>query len=478
MKVLKNILLSVGGNKLQPADIYFSGVIKKVRFRSDAICWQEISDKKLKNKIARKISTVKYPANAEVIDGKWMFAMPGAVDAHVHFNTPGFEEREDFEHASFAAAVGGVTTVIDMPCTSIPPVTNLKNMKKKLRALKKRSYVDYAFWGGVRSEDLRAENGKAIVKKQIDELSEAGVVGFKVYVISGMTEFSDLTYDEILTAAKLIKPTGKPMGVHAEDKGLVENKRKRLQNAGKNSWEAYCEARSVRAESKAVGELMKIAEISGAKIHIVHLSSLAGLKKIKSAQVNGALVTAETCPHYLYFTQDDFNNEAIRNYLKTAPPVKFGKDKTALWKGLERGEISFVTTDHAGCNPKKEKTSDNFWEVYGGIPGVEHRVPFLLSEGFMNGKLTLEQTVKLLSTNAAKFYGLKTKGEITAGFDADIALINLWKEKIVKGKEMHSKGKFTPFEDVTFGVVVEKTILRGSVIDRLHLNGKFIKSIK
>jgi len=266
------------------------------------------------------------------------------------------------------------------------------------------------------------------------------------------------------------------MAVHAEDKTLITNKRKQLQNNGDNSWHAYCETRSVRAEAKAVAKLMKTAGLTKARIHIVHLSSQAGLKKIKLAQKNGLSVTAETCPHYLYFTQDDFHNDAIRNFLKTAPPVKFEKDKDALWKGLSDGTISFVTTDHAGCNPRKEKVSDNFWKVYGGIPGVEHRVPFLFSEGFLAGRLSLEETIKLLSTNAAELYGLTSKGKISAGYDSDFALINLWKEKTVKSRQMHSKGKYTPFENVIFRSVVEKTFLRGKQVVKDVLGGRFVKA--
>ncbi len=473
MKILINILLNVGGNKLKAADIYFSSTIKEVRFRSDFIDWEDVRDKKSKNKLLSRLPKIIYPKNVEIIDGKWLLAMPGAIDAHVHFNTPGFEFREDFEHASFAAAVGGVTTVVDMPCTSVPPVTNVKNLKVKLKALKNRSYVDFAFWGGVRSEDIRSG---VDMPKQIEALADAGVVGFKVYVISGMKEFGDLTYSEILETAKIIRTTEKPMAVHAEDKTLVENTGNRLKSAGDNSWEAYCKARSVRAESKAIAEMVKIAEKSGAKIHIVHLSSKTGLEKIKVARRNGLKVTTETCPHYLYFTQSDFNNPEIRNYLKTAPPVKFAKDKTALWKGLADGSISFVTTDHAGCNPRRDKASDNFWEVYGGIPGVEHRVSFLFSEGFLTGKLNLEETINLLSFKAAEFYELKSKGKIAPKYDADIALVNLWKSQKVKARNMHSKGKYTPFENTLFYAVVDSTFLRGKKIVPELKSGKFIKA--
>jgi dihydroorotase-like cyclic amidohydrolase len=188
------------------------------------------------------------------------------------------------------------------------------------------------------------------------------------------------------------------------------------------------------------------------------------LDLIRNARTRNINISAETCPHYLYFTQKDFENDSIRNYLKTAPPVKCEEDREELWSGLDDGSILFVTTDHAGCDPVKEKSSKNFWEVYGGIPGVEHRVPFLISEGFIKGKLTLEKTVRLLSSNAAGYFGIKHKGYLRRGCDADIVLIDLWNKQNVISAGMHSKGKYTPFDGATFNAVVKKTFLRGKEI--------------
>ena len=169
-------------------------------------------------------------------------------------------------------------------------------------------------------------------------------------------------------------------------------------------------------------------------------------------------------------------------FLKTAPPVKKAIDRKELWQGLNDGSLSFVTTDHAGCDPKKEKSSKNFWEVYGGIPGVEHRVPFMFSEGFLKGKLSLQKTIELLSTNAAEFFNLKQKGKLEVGKDADFALINLWTSEVIKSRNMHSKGKYTPFENVQFNARVVKTFIRGQlVMDRKNNfiakpgSGKFIR---
>lgn len=465
-RLLKNIFINTTENKIRLGEIYFTDKILEVKFLSDEIEWKNISTPEKKNELLRKINLQESSESIDIIDGNFNLVIPGGIDPHVHFDTPGFEFRDDFEHGTTAAAHGGVTTIIDMPCTSLPPVTNKKNFEIKLNAVRNRSLIDFAFWGGVRGNDFC----KTIdIEKQIYELIDCGVAAFKVYVISGMDTFTDLTYERIREVAKILAQTNKPMGVHAEDKNLVIQRRTKFKEEGRTDWQAYCEARDVLAEVTAVKEIIKIAGETGVRAHIVHLSSGEGLRKIAEARNNGINISAETCPHYLYFTQDDFRNGNIRNYLKTAPPVKFETDKEQLWNGVASGILNFVTTDHAGCIPEKEKISENFWEVYGGIPGVEHRVPFLFSEGFLNNKLSLEKTIKLLSTNPAEFFGLTSKGKLEKDKDADFALINLWESQIVKSAEMHSLGKYTPFENLKINAIVEATVLRGKIVmSKIH----------
>ena len=287
-----------------------------------------------------------------------------------------------------------------------------------------------------------------------------------------MDTFTELSLAQMVEAARIIKDHNMILAVHAEDKNRISDRMNKFKSKNQNDWKAYCIARDETAEEKAIESLIEIASITNCRIHIVHLSSAKGLEQIKKAKTLGLSITAETCPHYLYFTQQDFKNKRISAFLKTSPPVKKRIDRTALWKGLRDGTLSFVTTDHAGCNPKKEKSSNNFWNVYGGIPGVEHRVPFLFSEGFLTGKLSLQKTTELLSTNAAEFFSLKQKGKIEVGKDADFALINLWTSEVIKSRKMHSKGKYTPFEDVTLNARVEKTFLRGQII--MDRSEKFI----
>ncbi len=472
MPLLRNIFINTSANKLRLAEIHFENDLKEIKYISDEIDWHEIDSKEKLNKLNTSFISSKKDSHSQIINGKLLLAIPGAIDPHVHFNTPGFEDKDDFEHGSTAAAFGGVTTVIDMPCTSIPPVTSVKFLNEKLEVLKNRSLVDYALWGGIRGDDFEDETD---IQKQVNELSEAGVAAFKAYLISGMSDFKDLTLEQMNSAMQYVSKTGKALGVHAEDKFLVKTRRAEFQDMSINTWEAYCSTRDSKAEERAIAYLISIAKSYNIRVLIVHLSSKAGLEQIVNARNEGADFNSETCPHYLFFTQADFNEKAKRNFLKTAPPVKFKCDREALWNGLRNGDLSFVSTDHAGCNIEEGKTSDNFWKVYGGIPGVEHRVPFLFSEGFLKGKLTLEQSINLLSTNAAEYFSLKNKGSLEIGKDADIALINLWEGEKVLAENMYSKGKFTPFNGMYFNSKVERTYLRGkSVVDK---NGKAEENI-
>jgi allantoinase len=467
LRVLKNVFVSTGKNSLQLVDIYFDTQIKKIiPVAGSKVEWEEIKTPVLREQFLRGLPTNEIQNNIEEIAGEFKLLIPGGIDPHVHFDTPGFEYREDFEHGSLAAAWGGTTTILDMPCTSIPPVTSKQNFKIKSQSVSGRSYIDYGFWGGVRGNDFDTEND---IKKQIQELAETGVIGFKAYLKSGMDSFTDLTLEQMRKASQWIKEVKLPLAVHAEDKELIDFRESRAISMENYGWIDYCRSRDVQAEAEAVGNMIDIAKITKGKIHIVHLSSEFGLKLVGKAQEIGLKFTAETCPHYLFFTQEDFRNSNISNYLKTAPPVKRGNDRDALWRGLKDNILSFVTTDHAGCDPEKEKSSENFWEVYGGIPGVEHRLPFLFSEGFKKNKLNLEQTINLSSTNAAKYFNLKNKGELRKGYDADFALVNLWESEIIKSENMRSLGKYTPFNNVTFYVKLEKTFSGGKlIIDKLN----------
>jgi len=199
VKILKNVFLSTDENRLKIVDIQFSNHIERIIDKtSKEINWQEINSLEKRKQIIHQIEESEYSANVKIYDGEFLVVIPGGIDSHVHFDTPGFENRDDFEHGSTAAAFGGVTTVIDMPCTSLPPVTNKNNFEVKLNALKNRSLVDYSFYGGVCGNDF---DNNLNIEKQIQDLSDKGVAAFKAYLISGMNTFSDLDEERILQTA-------------------------------------------------------------------------------------------------------------------------------------------------------------------------------------------------------------------------------------------------------------------------------------
>lgn len=456
---IQNVLIPVTGQLVVPGRVAFGREIEEVVFTGNPLDWRELRENAAYEQWRQQNLPVAEPG---WLDGRGRLLIPGTIDPHVHFDTPGFEFREDFEHGSAAAAAGGVTTVLDMPCTSIPPVTRPDWLQEKLQEIRHRSRVDYGLWGGICGNDFDQNRN---VEKQIWELAENGVVGFKTYLMSGMDTFTELTLEQLEKAAQWVRSTGLPLAVHAEYGPLVRRREAHMKQLNRTDWRAYAHSRDERVEAMAIMHLLQIARKTGVRLHVVHLSSEFGLDLIRMAREEGLPVSAETCPHYLYFTQEDFDNPDISAWLKTAPPVKTRFDRDALWHGLADGILSFVTTDHAGCDPDVEKNRNNFWQVYGGIPGVEHRLPFLFSEGLQKGRLDLEQAVALLSGNVADFFGLHPqKGYLKAGGDADLVLVDLWERQVVRSQNMHSKGRYTPFEGVEFSAKVKATFLRGRLI--------------
>ena len=462
VRVLSNVFINVTGNKFKLSDIFFDEhIVNIIPKTTISVVWDEISTKEKLNAFISKLDIHKLTESPTIIDGEYLLAIPGGVDAHVNFNTPGNEDREDFEHGSKAAAFGGTTTVIDMPFFTEPPVTTLENLKLKLLGMQQKSMVDFALWGGIDSNEfIEGKN----VQLHIDELAKAGVAGFKSYLFSETISVGELSKLQLQVTAALVSQSKKILAIHSEDKDLINSRTFYFKQQDKTDWRSYCEIRDDKAEAIAIRNVLNVARRTKCKTLIINISSQMGLSLIRDAKNEGINISAETCPHFLYFTQKDFNNPAISNYLKTDPPVKKEADRYALWEGLKDGTISFLSSGHLGCNPETEKLSGNFWEVFNGIPGAEHRVPFLFSEGLRKGKLTAEQVIRLLSANPAEYFGLTKKGRLEVGKDADIALINLWDNEIIKSENMHSKGKYTPFNGITFNSIVEKTLLRGKII--------------
>ncbi|MDP3147801.1 MAG: TatD family hydrolase [Ignavibacteria bacterium] len=416
----------------------------------------------IENKITIKLSELnrtnieEINAHSEkyILDCEGMITIPGGIDPHVHFDTPGFTHREDFYHGSMSAAAGGVTTVIDMPCTSLPPVTNGKNFDEKFAAIKNESVIDFGLYGGVCANNFEK------FAQAMEELAAKKVRGFKTYFVSGMKTFPQVSLSQFEAILLKAKELNLPVLLHAEDSKIVSEMTKKYENAN-DDYLRYCNSRPAQAEVTAVANAIEIAKRVEGNLHVVHVASSEAAELLNQVGKE-YFVTYETCPHYLFFTEEDFISKG--SSLKTAPVVKSKKDQSELWKYLEGGNCSFVASDHAPA-PLNEKQTGSFWKDYGGIPGAQTLIPVVFSEGYKKKKLSLKRFTEVVSTNAAKRYNLyPQKGSLRVGSDADFAIINSnisWK---FETKQLLSKGETSPFDNELLTGKVVLTILRGKIV--------------
>ena len=429
MTILENIKIVTSGNKTRHAKIAFENG-KIIAF--DDAC----------------------PKNSEVTDCENLLLLPGVIDPHTHFDDPGYTWREDFYHGSLGAIAGGVTTVFDMPCTTVPPVTNVSAFYNKKETIIPNAWCDFRLWGGISAESLDSP----LWKNHIEQLKNAGVIGFKTYVLSGMDSFPQISYDEYYDVLKFAAEIDVLVGVHAEDPKIVAETTKKITG---DSPADFAASRPVEAEVTAIRRVGEIAGEVGAKIHIVHVSSGSGAEEIDRLQKLGVNISGETCPQYLAFTIDDLCR--LGSVLKCAPPVRSKEEKDKLWSYIGKS-ISFLATDHAPCSQEEKNTGD-FMTDYSGMPGVELLLPFALSYGYHQEKLTLEQIQKLTSENVAKRFNIfPQKGSLEIGSNADFALVNLDTMYKIDAEKLKTKGKFTPFDGMTFCGSVEQTWIHGEPV--------------
>jgi allantoinase len=392
--------------------------------------------------------------------------LPGAIDGHVHFDDPGFTHREDFSTGTMAAAAGGVTCVVDMPCTSLPPVTDTLALANKLLAITPKAHVDYMLWGGVSANALERPDWR----DRLAELAGAGIAAVKVYLLSGMESFRHLSVAQLRDVLAETRRLDLPVGVHAEDADTVREEESLLRRRGLDSPRAYADSRPPVAEVRAVEHLIDACRQTGARAHVVHLASGDALDRISAARREGCPITAETCPHFLEFTVEDL--ESMGALLKTAPVVKSAADRARLWRGLAESELAFVTTDHAAGQWPDEKQTGSIWTDYGGVPGVELLLPYLFSEGVRRGRLSLARLTQVLSSGPARFFGIDhRKGALRPGLDADFVVLDDAATWTVHAAGLHNLNRYTPLEGRSLTGRVRATYLRGSCVYERRADG-------
>jgi len=394
------------------------------------------------------------PLNKYIYDAGESVVMPGLVDTHVHINEPGRTDWEGFHTATRAAAAGGVTTLIDMPLNSIPATTTVAALEIKRKAARKKCWVNVGFWGGVvpgNAGELRA-------------LHEAGAFGFKCFLVpSGVDEFAHVSEDDLRVALPILAELDVPLLVHAELPEPIEQATEKLAKSDPTRYRTWLLSRPPSAETKAVEMMIRLAREFNARVHIVHLSSVLSVPLIRLAQTSGVRITAETCPHYLHFSAHNFPVGATQ--YKCAPPIREAENKKGLLTALVRGKIDFVVSDHSPSPPAmKCLDSGDFFKAWGGISSLQLGLPLMWTK-LRRWNRTFKHLVQWMSTGPARLAGLeKYKGEIAAGYDADIVVWNPEKRFIVRPQMLQHRHKLSPYANQSFDGTVEATFLGGEMI--------------
>jgi allantoinase len=380
--------------------------------------------------------------------------LPGLVDVHSHLNEPGRTEWEGFETGTRAAAAGGFTTIVDMPLNCIPSTTTVAALEEKRAAVSGKACVDYAFWAG-------AVPGNAA---EISSLAEAGVRGFKCFLVpSGTDEFTMVERGDLCELMPAIAETGLPLLAHAELSGPIRCATNALSNANWREYNTYLRSRPEKAETEAIQLLISLVRRFDCRIHVVHLSAGSALGDLGIARAEALRFTAETCPHYLCFSAEDIPDG--RTEFKCAPPIREGVNQAILWEALRSGEIDMIATDHSPCPPAmKCSDSGDFQAAWGGIISLPVSLPAIWTAARERG-FHITDLVRWMSEKPASLAGLsRRKGSIASGQDADLVIFDPDAAFEVCADDFPSRHKLSPYIGETLTGRVLMTVVRGETV--------------
>ncbi|SDX98519.1 allantoinase [Modestobacter sp. DSM 44400] len=376
--------------------------------------------------------------------------LPGLVDSHVHVNEPGRTEWEGFASATRAAAAGGVTTILDMPLNSIPPTVDVAALETKKKAADGKCHIDVGFWGGAVPGNL----------SDLHALHEAGVFGFKCFLLdSGVEEFPPLSAAELEEHLRELAGFDGLMIVHAEDPVVIEQ----APEPHGGRYADFLRSRPRTAEDRAIATVVEATRRTGARTHVLHLSSSDGVPLLRDARGEGLPITVETCPHYLTFDAEDVVDGATA--FKCCPPIREAANRELLWQALTEGVIDCVVSDHSPCTAElKRPDVGDFGLAWGGISSLQLGLTAVWTEARARG-YALSDVVRWMCEQPARVAGLRTKGRLAVGADADFCVFAPDESFVVDPAQLQHRNPVTPYAGRRLDGVVRSTWLRGAAID-------------
>ena len=369
--------------------------------------------------IAALLDPAARPPAAEVIDARGLHLLPGLIDTHVHTRHPGVPAREDFASGTAAAAAGGITTIFEMPIAKVP-ANSAGAVRARVAAMTPGAHIDFALYGGAGHENI----------DRLTEQADAGVIAFKTFLqpppAARLDEFFGLwctDYARLRDVMRAVAATGRRHCFHCEYAPLFEALQAGLEADGRTLGRAHAESRPPIVEELAVAMVLALAADTGASVGIVHASSARSTELVADARARGIDATLETCPPYLWFTDDALDR--LGPLAKCNPPLRSADDVARLWRALDAGRIDYLGTDHSPFLAEDKAASpDNIFRAPPGLCGLELLAPLMLT-AVGDGRLTLPRLAALCATRAAHVFGLPAKGRIAPGADADLALVDL-----------------------------------------------------
>jgi len=369
--------------------------------------------------------------------------LAGFVDSHVHVNEPG-TDWEGFASATGAAAAGGITTLVDMPLDSDPVTTTVAALRTKQDVAEGNCAVDVGFWAGV-------------VPGNVDDLgplAAEGVAGFKCFLAdSGNPNFGRLTPDQFRRAAAQIAEFGSVLLVHAEDHEVIAGSPR---PCGRG-YASFLESRPDAAEQDAVALVLDAAAETGARMHVVHVSSAKVLPALAAAKRDGIPVTAETCPHYLTFTAESIPDGGTE--FASCPPIRDAANREVLWEALRDGTLDMIVSDHSPCAPEFKGDGD-FGRAFGGVSSLQLGPRVVWTQAVRRG-FGLAELSRWMSERPATLAGLTDRGAIAVGLRADLCVFAPDAEEVVSAATLRHRHPVTPYDGMSLRGAVLQTWVAG-----------------